>query len=183
MTTHTQSPVIDDGKYRGKTYAEILAVDPGKVVSWLLSAERAAKSNPRFVKPEHLLTTGQRWLLDHKEMIWEKYREANPVDPGEWIGDIGDRIHIEVTVNSIRHGSNRYGSYRIVTMSDSEGNLVYYMGASKAFGRLFTGARLLLTATVSKLDEYRGIRETHIARIRVEKIYDRGAGLGPAGSE
>lgn len=102
------------------------------------------------------------WRNDIREKVEEKIKAKQPVS--EHIGEIGDRVELEVTY--LRTGSydSMYGTTYIHSFEDTAGNiLVWKTNACGGFDK----NKLKIKGTVKEHSEYRGVKQTVLTRCKV----------------
>lgn len=78
-----------------------------------------------------------------------------------WIGKVGDRLVLELTIRSVFERDGQYGLTFFHVMNDDAGNVVIY-GGTKELGE--RGDRVTVKATIKDHDQREGIKQTKISR-------------------
>ena len=88
-----------------------------------------------------------------------------PTKPSNHIGKVGERIDFdgEVTFTKIVDGFN--GESKMVKFQDKEGNLLVTFGTGDKLWDLKEGDEVSLRGTISKHDEFKGIKQTQLKRV------------------
>jgi hypothetical protein len=85
--------------------------------------------------------------------------------PSQFLGSIGDKLTLTLTVKALRYIDNGYGT-TLVTFTDTEGNVVKWFASNP--GKLTEGNTANVTGTVKKHEEWQGIKSTVITRAKVK---------------
>lgn len=96
----------------------------------------------------------------------DKLKKAKHTFVDEYVGEIKKRQDFDVTVISTRYHEGYYGTSEIISFVDSEGHslVVFNSGAEKG---LDDGEQVKIKATVTKHQEYNGVKQTTINRVKV----------------
>lgn len=82
----------------------------------------------------------------------------------EWVGTVGTRSTLRVTVKSIRQIANRYAVADLVKMVTDEGNLIVWFASR---GTDFTvGQTVSITARIAEHAEFRSVKETKVTHVK-----------------
>lgn len=112
----------------------------------------------------HLETADERVA---KEAQWaaEKADRAAAKAGSEYLGTEGEKVTFKGTIVSIRWIANDYtgGSKPIYKIRTTDGNTVTWFASSETLGDK-EGVEVYLAATIKKLDEYQGEKQTVITR-------------------
>ena len=106
----------------------------------------------------HLETAAERQA---KQARWEAEKAAKKVS--DYLGSEGDKLKVEVTVNSVRHIAGDYGTTHLFTMTTAEGNIVKWFASNEV---LEEGQTVTLQGTVKKHDDYNGTKSTVLTRCK-----------------
>lgn len=85
------------------------------------------------------------------------------VSASEYIGAVGDKVNLEVTVKAIREIDGAYGLTSVVNMVSGDNSLVWF--ASGAVD-LQEGQSYCLKGTIKKHDVYNGVKQTTLTRCK-----------------
>lgn len=97
-----------------------------------------------------------------KEVAEAALNADRPKSLSEYIGDIKERIRdIEVVLTNIRQFDGYYGMCTIYTFDFNNNVLVWITSSEKDFS---IGEKLILTGTVKKHNEYKGVKQTELSR-------------------
>lgn len=100
----------------------------------------------------------------HKERLSQQNAELN----SQHIGDIKQRITTEIKMISVYIMEGDFGYTSIVKMIDESGNIIIWKASGyKSFE---IDAKYSLTGTISKHDEYKGIKQTLVQRCKLEIV-------------
>jgi len=91
---------------------------------------------------------------------------AKPVSG--WVGKIGERIEIDLTCAKILHFETMFGTQLFCICRDTAGNSIVYKGTGEF---LKEGSSGIVTATIKEHGEYKGERQTIIARPKLTFSY------------
>jgi hypothetical protein len=83
----------------------------------------------------------------------------------EFIGNVGEKVSIPVTILDSRFFDSNYGGSYLITMADEHGNSIKWF-ASKNIPEGMTTAHI--TGTVKKHEEFKGRKSTMLTRCKVE---------------
>lgn len=107
-------------------------------------------------------------------------RVARATKVNEWLGQLGNKIEVVGTIVSVIYKDSNYrfggSSYAIVKFEDAEGRqIVWFASDPNKYSDdvLECGNRLNIRATVKKLDEYNGTKQTVITRAKVALIEEQ----------
>lgn len=101
----------------------------------------------------------------------EGFMKREKRGPSEYVGSVGDKIEIVVTVAAIFGFETQYGYSKIVKMIDDDGNEFKWMTSSDP--DVDQGDRVKIKATIKEHDMYKGIKQTKIVRAKVvERLGD-----------
>ncbi len=87
---------------------------------------------------------------------------AKATTPSTHIGTVGERLELDVTVTRIHSRDSNYGTTHITGLVTKEGNALTWFcsGAPLEVGKSYH-----VSATVKKHDDFRGIKQTVVARV------------------
>lgn len=104
-----------------------------------------------------------------KALIERRFAEAEGPSLSSYYGQIGDRLRNQTAVYRSRRGySNNYGYTNIYTFTIGDDVLVWFSTAE--IGDIEKGTPVLLSGTVKKFEEFRGVKTTHLSRCIVKPI-------------
>jgi hypothetical protein len=109
-----------------------------------------------------------------------KTTEGSPVEPrGEYVGAVGERMQMLLRCEGILPlGPGKYGERYLLRFTDAEGHdLVWFTTESSKFDPE-PGKEYSVRATVQRHQEYRGVRQTVIGRLREEVNAESGGTPG-----
>lgn len=95
-------------------------------------------------------------------------QEAKNPNKSEWIGEMGDRLDLDMTLETIRVYENQWGIGKIYTFSTWDGNTVVWFSSSKV--TLEEGCRYKGKGTVKNFTEFKGHKQTVVTRCILNKV-------------
>jgi hypothetical protein len=95
----------------------------------------------------------------------EAVRKAAVNKTNEFIGEVGKRIELEVTVDKRIGFDTNYGHSVMVIMSDVDGRQVKTTSTG-CFSSVQVGDKVKIKGTIKKHDEYRGTKQTVLTRVK-----------------
>lgn len=107
---------------------------------------------------------------DAQKIVEEKIAATQPKVDSEWIGEVGDKI-TNIKVQLIRKYTmdGKYGVTTLYGFQDENGNIINWW--SSTFQEIEQGQwTTIIRATIKKLDEYKGIKQTVITRAKLGPI-------------
>lgn len=102
-----------------------------------------------------------------QKIVEEKIAAVQPESTSEWIGEVGDKVK-DIKVQLIRKYSmdGRYGLTTLYSFQDESGNILNWWTTS--YKEIEIGQwTTIKTATIKKLDEYKGVKQTVLTRARL----------------
>lgn len=114
--------IINFGKYRGRTFSEIVESDP-QYMQWLKSEE----VNIRIKQPTFKLTMVAIQQLCDEGVLSIPEKVAKPVvekKTSEFVGTVGEKIEIELKIVFRKYVSSRFGGSTMLVMVDENDNVV-----------------------------------------------------------
>lgn len=106
-----------------------------------------------------ILPAYQKYLKTLKN---EAERNTQPIS--EYIGTVGDRITIGVDVLRVQQFESNWGYVAMHRLRDSSGNVIIWY--AKGSTVLEEGKNYQIAGTIKKHDEYKGIKQTVLTRVR-----------------
>lgn len=109
---------------------------------------------------------------DSQKIVEEKIAATQPQVDSNWIGEVGDKI-TNIKVQLIRKYTmdGKYGVTTLYGFQDENGNIINWW--SSTFQDIELNDWVLITrATIKKLDEYKGVKQTVITRAKLGQISD-----------
>ena len=151
-------PTFFFGKHQGKTCEMVLELDP-EYTSWVCSCE--------FSDP---YSTQQFFLIKAKEYFDAKLADLKQ---SEHQGAIGDKIDIEITCTKATGFSSDFGwtstwINRYLCMDDNRN--VYLIDYSGDTWNMQEQQKYRITGKVKGHDEYRGVKQTILTRVKAVKL-------------
>jgi hypothetical protein len=87
--------------------------------------------------------------------------------PSEWQGNVGDKIQRVVTIYSKGYHESDYGTSVRLNMRDAEGNVYVTFGSGSSLWDAEVDTEVTIKGSIKKLDEFRGIKQTILTRVKV----------------
>jgi hypothetical protein len=115
--------------------------------------------------PEMLMKTIAKQMEDAKKRKQEQEAAAK----SNYIGNLKERITVEVDlVKSFWLGASQFGDSYLYSFSDSNGNVIVWKTGSEL--KINTGSKVKLVGTVKEQKEYKGTKQTHLTRCKIEVL-------------
>lgn len=114
---------------------------------------------------EECLKENEYGSLDWRGEIRDIIEAKHPSKISEHVGQIGDKI--ELDVRHVRTGSysTQFGITDVHTFEDADGN--NFVWKTSAYADFEGGAKLHIKATIKDHDEYNGVKQTILTRCKV----------------
>lgn len=106
-------------------------------------------------------------FIRQKERELKRQQEKAEIS-NEFVGEVGDRIEVTVTIKSIRYIEGMYGTTTLYTLLGSDGHLYKWFSSNAALGETVNDTVYQIKGTVKKHDEYRGTKSTVLTRCKVQ---------------
>lgn len=94
----------------------------------------------------------------------ERIARERAVSTSEYIGTVGEKIVLDLTVKAFRFISTAYGMSTLITYHDDKGNVIKWFASGQHEPELETTEKL--QGTITKQTEYNGVKETQINRVK-----------------
>lgn len=107
------------------------------------------------------------FLSEAKKIVDDMEKELIPEEPSEWIGEVGKRMTLTVSLVRVHSFQNYYGISNVYNFKDEAGNEITWF--SKVDLQKDAGDVFKLAATVKDHSEYNGKKQTIITRARLVK--------------
>ena len=156
---------INFGKYQGKSFIEITE-ENYSYIQWLSSNSK-----------DLALSLAAYKIVEEKSKIKEeeKIMEAEKL---EYIGKVGDKIQIQVTLENIFFYNSMYGMVTIYKFLDEDENILIWKTTSnlerivtvdgeKECENIQKGEMIQIKATIKEHSEYNGSKQTLVNRVKV----------------
>lgn len=85
----------------------------------------------------------------------------------EFVGEIGEKVSIEVTVERVAGYETQWGWTSVFTMVDADGNFFVWKTSS---GDMDEGSHVQVSGKIKEHSEYRGIKQTVLTRCKVKEV-------------
>ena len=114
----------------------------------------------------------------HQERQERERQERENAVPSAWVGAVGERITLTLTVQATREFASDFGTRTLITYHDQDGNVVKWWATG--FHDPAEGTVETVDATVAKHEEYRGRKETVVSRVKPHVSKDAKKALAAA---
>lgn len=117
----------------------------------------------------------QGWSANPEKckLMWERPADAVlpvleepvavPKKESAWFANVGEKVTVKVKVKAVKDlGYSRFGQMVITVFEDENGNVINVWKA----GYADIGAELTIKGTVKACDEYRGVKQTTLVRVK-----------------
>lgn len=110
---------------------------------------------------------------DFKARCKAEYNKLNAVKDSEWIGEIGERIDVDLTLSHVAQWEqNKYCGYgtelvSLYTFKDAEGNA--FVWKTTNWIEAEEGAKVHVRGTIKDHSEYKGTKQTVLTRCKIIK--------------
>ena len=139
----------------GAYFGQPLSTVPRSYLQWLVHKSDLCEIDPE--ETMHKAAFVARWVRDNMEI--PEIKESN------FIGNVKDKIELEVEIESVRILDGYYGHTYLYKLVDAEGNQLTWFASSPALKGL--EGKIKLRFTVKAHNEYQGIKQTVITRAKV----------------
>ncbi len=101
-----------------------------------------------------------------RELEWKERQARERVDAteSEWLGAIGEKLVVTLTIKAYRWLESGFGTNTLITYNDAQGNVVKWFASGKHVP--VEGETATLEMTVKDHKEYNGTKETHVLRVK-----------------
>lgn len=135
----------------------------GEYVTNLKNIARSEFVEPRFVG--FLVSAPQAWAKSRERSLI-KQRENDEI-VNEFLGEIGDKLELPVTLKSIRFIDGDWGTTSLYSFVTDDGHLVKWFSTRVVLKDGDVDKAITILGTVKKHDEYNGTKSTILTRCRV----------------
>lgn len=157
--------------FKGDTYAEIdwFRASIARYARWwgwyIISTEEIPADLPATVEPVRLewdLVGTENGTLKSEDEV-KRAVESILYEPGtsEWVGEIGQRLELDVTVVRNQTLENSFGVSNMHIMEDSVGNVFIWTTSSKSWA---VGSIHHIRGTVKNFSTYKNVKQTILTR-------------------
>jgi len=98
----------------------------------------------------------------------DKQKAAENAVPSSHVGVIKKRQEFIVNVNRVKAIDGYYGQTDIWNMTDDSGNIIVWFASADT--KLKVGGKFKVIATVKKHDEFNGVKQTNVNRLKVLEV-------------
>lgn len=142
------------GKYTGKTAAEVAKID----LQYLF-----------YVANESIGSGYSKYAVGVK--LAKEYIEQNNITKPGFVGNIGDKVTLELRLDSVNGFWNSYGAKNFVFSCTTNNNeSITFFSSAKAFLELKDGQTFVIIGTVKQHDVYRDWNKTVIQKPKFVKV-------------
>ena len=172
---------------KGRAAAERILTESGCKRAWEINALSYNDLTPSQRRPYGIITdiVGRAirygsvspkqidFLQSLQEQFDRKPIERAPVEPGNYIGTVGQRDVFDLTLVGIGSYESDYGTVTVYIFEDANGNSVVWSSTGRGLwidGQHITkGARVRVKATVKAHTVYKGRNQTRLLRVVLEE--------------
>jgi hypothetical protein len=97
----------------------------------------------------------------------EAQKSQPSVTNSQHVGKVGERVEVQGTVTFTKICDGYYGESKMVKITDTKGNAFVSFGTGNAIWNLEKGDEVSIKGTVSKHDEFKGVKQTSLKRLSV----------------
>ena len=108
------------------------------------------------------------FALDLDSLRKVNYNKINNIKGSEYVGNIKDKLEIEVTLKFWVNFETMYGAQTLYSFTDDQGNIIVWKTAN--WLDLEKETKVILKGTVKDHNEYKGEKQTVLTRCKVEVI-------------
>lgn len=112
------------------------------------------------------------WMIDGYDAAMEKrerkVREQTVKAASVWVGEIGERVAMSLTLKLRRSFGSQWGTRNMCKFMDPEGNSVVWWANNGADEGIELEQTVVAKATVKDHGEYQGEKQTVVSRLKVE---------------
>lgn len=101
-------------------------------------------------------------VIEHAQAEYERGKIHS-----EFVGNIGDKISIEVTVERVGGYETQWGWTSVFTMVDADGNFFVWKTSS---GDMDKGSHVQVSGKIKDHSEYKGVKQTVLTRCKVKEV-------------
>ena len=109
---------------------------------------------------------GRCHLADKIAKAQEEYVSGKSCS--DFVGEIGDKISIEVTVDRVTGYETQWGFTSVYIMVDADGNIFVWKTSTDALDDADKGSHVKLNGKIKDHSEYKGIKQNILTRCKVE---------------
>lgn len=159
--------IKDDLKALGAKYDSFL----GWHTKTALEGFKNAKINISDIASETLYGYAMNYTVDLEEVI-NKDKPKEPVKVSEYIGNVGDKIEMTVTLDHVAYWLNKFREWEhnytyLYSFKDDNGNVLVWQ-TSKGLA-LDDGAKVTIKGTIKEHNEYKEVKQTVLTRCKIVK--------------
>ena len=169
---------VRSGDYSGNAtkYTVLSVLDPRtakerelsqKITPHIPASVGMAKRIREFVEPRFvgfLVSAPQAWAkAQERSLIQQREKDSRT---NEFLGAIGDKLELTVTLKSIRHLESDWGVTTLYTFATDTGHVVKWFSSRTVFTERDLDQPMKLRGTVKKHDTYKDAKSTVLTRCR-----------------
>jgi len=92
--------------------------------------------------------------------------EEGPKQESKYLGAVGDKVQCKVTLKDVRSFDTMYGTSYLMTFDDEAGNVIKTF-TTGAIVDVEVGTVLTIKGTIKVLEEYKGVKNTQLTRVKI----------------
>ncbi len=149
-----------------KTREFILSDDFAGDSEYVLNMKTALSNDS--VEPRHfglVVSAPQAWARHQERSLIRERERTETVN--EFVGNVKERITVNVKVKSVRYIAGDFGSTTLYTMVADTGHVFKWFASSDKLGDQPTTEFQKVTGTIKDHNEYNGVKSTIITRCKV----------------
>jgi hypothetical protein len=161
-------PVVDQAADMARAIRAFLLSDEfagvSEYVTNLKAIAAADEVSPRNLG--FLVSAPQAWARAQEQTLIRQRERAEVLS--EWVGEIGQRIDIQVRVKLVNWGQdNGFGAPAIYTLVDQAGHVFKWWSTKAALGEKESDEFVSLRGTIKNHSDWRGTKETNLTRCKM----------------
>lgn len=167
-------------KILGDTYAikdelKALGAKYDSFLGWhtktALEGFKSAKINISDIASETLYGYAIDYTVDLEEVI-NKDKPKEPVKVSEYVGNVGDKIEMTVTLDHVAYWLNKFREWEhnytyLYSFKDDNGNVLVWQ-TSKGL-EIDDGEKVTIKGTIKEHNEYKEVKQTVLTRCKITK--------------
>ena len=103
----------------------------------------------------------------HREVDQQSIQQKNGNTPSEWIGEVGDKIEMPVTLAHLSYFSGAFGTTTLCKFETDTGNLLTWFASNSP--AVTKGGSYVLRGRIKAHDMYKGVKQTIVTRCKVKE--------------
>lgn len=150
-----------------KTRAFILSDDFAGDSDYVINLK--AIIGAEYVSPNNIgfAVSAPQALARHEERTLIRQREQAEVAESNFVGTVKERLTLDVTLKTVRYIEGYYGTTTLYVLVDEQGNQFKWFASNDVLGDIANvGKAFNITGTVKGHEEFRGVKETVLTRVK-----------------